>query len=158
MNIRHPLLAIAGLLTLGGGYALTQTIVQQTLSGNECWNAGQGPGGPSTGFVCSSSLRNGSNISLYSGSGAFTTTANALQSTLYWVGTAPTTWTITTPAYPFDGQTLTIGTDTTLTTRVTLTANTGQTLDVAYTSQTLTASTSIEYQYVLTTATWYRRQ
>jgi hypothetical protein len=34
-----------------------QPIAQNALSGNECWNAGQGPGGPSTGFVCAYQTR-----------------------------------------------------------------------------------------------------
>lgn len=157
MNLKKLLLgAVAGALFASSAYA--QTIGQTTLSGNECWNAGQGPGGGTTGFVCSSLVRNTRAFSVYSGSGAQTVTATNLQSTLYWTGTAPTTWTITTPTIPYDGQLLQISSDTTLTSLVTLTANTGQTLNVAFTSGTVTASTSVLYQYSQATTKWYRLQ
>jgi len=48
----------AALVALGltiGLYA--QPVVQNVLSGNECWNAGAGPGGPSVGFICSFQTR-----------------------------------------------------------------------------------------------------
>lgn len=48
--------AVAGVLA--APYAYAQSIVQDNLSGNEAWNAGQGPGGPSTGFVTSNLVRN----------------------------------------------------------------------------------------------------
>lgn len=156
MTLKKLLLgAVAGALFASSAYA--QTIGQSTLSGNECWNAGQGPGGPSS-FVCSPLVRNTRTFSLYSGSGVQTLTTTNLQSVLYWTGTAPTSWTITTPAVPYDGQLLQISTDTTLTSKVTLTANTGQTLDVAFTSGTVTASTSVIFIYSQATTTWYRIQ
>jgi len=37
--------------------AIAQPVVQNVLSGNECWNAGNGPGGPSVGFICSFQTR-----------------------------------------------------------------------------------------------------
>jgi hypothetical protein len=153
MNLKKLLLVGLGVLGLSQAHA--QTIVPQTLSGNECWSAGQGPGGPSA-YVCAYQLRNGNAFTVYSGSGAVTTTATALQDTLFWTGTAPTTWTITTPAQPFDGENLIIATDTTLTTLVTLTANTGQTLNATYTSQTITAPGSVAFQYSAATTKWYR--
>lgn len=156
MTLKKLLLgAVAGALFASSAYA--QTIGQSTLSGNECWNAGQGPGGPSS-FVCSPLVRNTRTFSLYSGSGVQTLTTTNLQSVLYWTGTAPTSWTITTPAVPYDGQLLQISTDTTLTSKVTLTANTGQSLDVAFTSGTVTASTSVIFIYSQATTTWYRIQ
>lgn len=153
--IRRLAIAIAGALALGLGLALAQQIAQNSLSGNECWNTGQGPGGPSIGFLCSNVMRNGTALKTFSGSGAQTYTVGSNDSTLYWVGTAPTTWTITTPANPFDGEIITIATDTTLTSLVTLTANTGQSLNSTYSSQTLTAKTSVEFQYSLTSTKWY---
>jgi len=155
VNWKKTLLAAAVLSALGG-FAVSQTIVQQNVTGNECWNAGQGPGGTSTGFICTYLMRNGAAIATFSGSGAFTTQATPQQSTLYWVSTAPTTWTITTPVTPFDGEIISIGTDTTLTTMVTLTAASGQTLNSAYSSQTLSANASVEYQYSVATTKWYR--
>lgn len=131
-----------------------QIIVPNTLSGNECWNSGQGPGGPSTGFVCSFFFNEG--IVTTSGTGSATFQATIYTSTIVWTGTAPTTWTVTTPANPFNGQVITLTTNTTLTTLVTLTANTGQSLSATYSAQTLTAGTSAAWQYNLATTTWYR--
>src|SRR5437773_9444726 len=106
---------------------VAQPVVQNNLSGHECWNAGQGPGGPSTGFVCANLIRNGNALSTFSGSGAQTTLATQAQSTLAWTGAAPTTWTITLPNPAFDGEIVTVTTDTTLTTLVTVqTTNTPQ--------------------------------
>jgi hypothetical protein len=126
------------------------------ISGNECWNAGQGPGGPTTGYMCAFMMRNGSAFQTFSGSGAFTTQMVPTQSVLYWVGTAPTSWTITTPATPFDGEIIQLSTDTTLTSIVTVTANTGQTLHTAFTSQTISAAAGAEFEYNLATAAWFR--
>lgn len=130
-------------------------VVQNQLSGNEVWSAAQGPGGPSN-FLSVQSVRNSSALILVSGSGAATTTMTAQQSTLMWKGTAPTTWAITLPPLPIDGQSVQVGTNTTLTTMVTVTAAAGTTLSATYASQTLTAVTSIEFQYSLADTTWYR--
>jgi hypothetical protein len=101
-------------------------------------------------------MRNGSALTLVSGSGAATTAMTNIQSVLFWVGTAPTTWTITTPANPVDGQIIQLATDTTLTTLVTLTANTGQTLHATFTSQTISAAAGAEFMYNLATTAWFR--
>lgn len=52
-------------------------------------------------------------------------------------------------------MTVTIGTDTTITSGVTVTAGQG-TMNTAFTSQTLAASTSVEFVYSLQTNKWYR--
>jgi hypothetical protein len=157
MTRTRTLLAGAALaLAVGLGFAWAQTVQQNNLSGNECWNAGQGPGGTSS-FLCVNLVRNGSALSLVSGSGAATTTMLPAQSTLFWVGAAPTTWAITLPTPAFDGEVVSIGTDTTLTTMVTVTPATGQTMDGTYTSQTLTApGGSAEFQFSFGTLKWYR--
>jgi len=95
-------------------------------------------------------------MNIMSGSGAQTFQMTQSSSTVFWTGTAPTTLTVTTPVTAFDGQILTIATDTTLTTLVTVTANTGQTLNAAYTNQTLSANTSVEWQFDLANAKWYK--
>lgn len=46
----------AAAVALTATWLVAQPIVP-SLSGNECWNAGQGPGGPSTGFVCAYQAR-----------------------------------------------------------------------------------------------------
>lgn len=136
--------------------AMSQTLQQTNVSGQECWNAGQGPGGPSTGFLCTNVIRNGAALATFSGSGSFTTVMTPLQSTLFWVGTAPTTWTITLPTPAFDGEIVTVGTDTTLTSLVTVSPATGQTMDGTYNSQTISANASVEFQFSFATTKWYR--
>ena len=136
--------------------AFAQQVVPNAISGNECWNAGQGPGGPSTGFMCAFMMRNGSAFATFSGSGAFTTQMTNLQSVLFWVGTAPTTWTITTPANPFDGEIIQVATDTTLTSLVTVTPNTGQSMHTTFSAQTIALTTSVEFEYQLSSTTWFR--
>jgi hypothetical protein len=150
-----PLLLLSA---LAASAAIGQTISQIDLSGNECWNAGQGPGGPSTGFLCVNTVRSSAPIQLVSGSGSATTALSGPVGTVFWVGTAPTTWGVTLPSPAIDGQIVTIATDTTLTTMVTVTAGTGQTLNASYTSQTLTAVTNVAFQYARSTAKWYRLQ
>jgi hypothetical protein len=126
-----------------------------SLPSNAVVRVAQGPGG-SDDWASPQQLASGAGLVTASGSGAITYTMRNQDSTYYWTGTAPTTVTITTPAAPNDGQILTIATDTTLTTMVTLTANTGQTLNAAYTNQTLSAGTSVEWQYSAATAKWYK--
>ena len=147
----------AGLLTPLALWAQTSTFILN-LTGNEIIEASYGSGGPGgTGFNTTIyALRNATGMKTFSSlTGVQTYQALVTDSTLYWVGTAPTSWTITTPAKPVDGEILTIATDTTLTSMVTLTANTGQSLNSSYSSQTLTAKTSVEFQYSLATTTWY---
>lgn len=145
--------ALALAFTVG---LVAQPIVQNQFSGSECWNAGQGPGGPSTGFLCTAQVRNGADLATFSGSGAVATTALFSNSTMMWTGTAPTTWTITLPSPSFDGQIITVGTDTTLTTMVTVNAGSGQTLAAAFSAQTVTAGTSVEFQFDQTLLKWFR--
>jgi len=158
--MRKILIGAGALLALAlgigvGFYAQGQPVTQQSISGNECWNAGQGPGGPSQ-FLCINQVRNGAALTIFSGSGAQTFTATQANSTLFWSGTAPTTWTITLPSPAFDGEIISVGTDTTLTTLVTVNAGTGQTMNGTFTSQTISANTSVEFQFNASGAKWYR--
>ncbi len=145
---------IAALAFIGGLYA--QQLSSSTLTGNEVIVAAiGGPGGPSI-FIPISELRNATGLKTFSGSGAQTYQMLPLDSTLFWIGTAPTTWTITTPVAPYDGQIFQLATDTTLTTLVTVTPATGQTLQAAFSAQTLTAGTSLEWMFVFATSKWQR--
>jgi hypothetical protein len=146
-----------GLLTPLGLWAQSQTTIVN-LTGNEVIEAAYGTGGPGgTGFFTTVyALRNATGFKPFVGlTGVQTYQALVTDSTLYWVGTAPTSWTITTPASPVDGEILTIATDTTLTSLVTLTANTGQSLNSTFSSQTISAKSSVEFQYSKTTTKWY---
>jgi len=61
--------------------------------------------------------------------------------------------TVTMPASPSDGMTITIATTQTITS-LTLLGNTGQTVSNAIT--TLSAGTAVSYYYRLSNTTWYR--
>ena len=150
------------LIVVGALVALTSPAFGQAannVSGNECWNAGQGPGGPSTGALCINLVRNGQAFNTFSGSGAFTTAATQANSTMMWTGTAPTTWTITLPNPAFDGEIVEVGTDTTLTTNVTVQAAStpqNQTMAATFTSQTVTAGSSAEFRFSFAALKWWR--
>lgn len=136
--------------------AFAQSIVQTTISGNEVWVVGQGPGGPGS-YIGIDTVRGSEPIATKSGSGSATSTATP--GTTCWVGTAPTTWAVTLPAAPANGTIVTLCTDTTLTTMVTVTAGTGDTLTTTFSSQTLTANASFPaWQYFASTKIWYRVQ
>lgn len=149
-------LVVGALIALTFG-ALGQSVVQQTLSGNETWSAGQGPGGPS-GFITSNLVRNSSAIAITSGSGSATSVMTNAQSTIVWTGAAPTSWSVTLPPTPSAGQIVRLGTTTTLTTMLNVSAAAGTSLATAVSSATLTAQTSMVFQYYEPTKTWYQVQ
>jgi hypothetical protein len=136
--------------------AIAQPVVQNVISGNEVLRTSQGPGG-TDGLIAIDTLRGPEPLATKSGSGAATSTATP--GTLCWVGTAPTTWAVTLPAAPVNGAFVRLCTDTTLTTMVTVTAGSGDTLTTAFASQTLTANTTFPaWQYFAATKIWYRVQ
>lgn len=144
--------AFAGLATL----AIAQTITQTSISGNEVWVVGQGPGGPSS-YITINTVRGSEPLTTKSDSGAATSTATS--GSLCWVGTAPTTWAVTLPSAPADGTFVRLCSDTTLTTMVTVTAGSGDTLTTTFASQTLTANASFPtWQYKASSKIWYRIQ
>jgi hypothetical protein len=155
--MKKALVAGAVLALASVGWLWAQPVAQNQISGNECWNAGQGPGGPSQ-FLCIPQVRNGADMNIFSGAGAVTTQVTQQNSTLYWSGTAPTTWTITLTSPPFDGQLIRVSTDTTLTTLVTIVAGTVGTLNSTYNAQTITANTTVAWQFDQPTLKWYRLQ
>lgn len=136
--------------------AFAQTVIQNQITGQEAWQVGQGPGGPGA-FINIDQVRGSEPIFTKSGSGAATSTATA--GTLCWVGTAPTTWAVTLTPAPPNGTIIHLCSDTTLTTLVTVTAGTGDTLTTTFASQTLTANASFPaWQYFASTKIWYRVQ
>lgn len=147
---------IAALAFCAGVYA-QPFVTANAISGNEVWRVAQGPGGPEQ-FIQINSVRGSEPITVQSGSGAATTPSAPLGS-LCWVGAAPTTWAVTLPVAPVDGAYVRLCTDTTLTTNVTVTAGTGDTLTTTFASQTLTANASFPtWQYRAASKIWYRIQ
>jgi len=137
-------------------YSWAQQLASPTLTGNEVVVAAIGGPGGSSIFVPIGELRNATAMKPFSGSGVQNYQMLPSDSTLFWNGTAPTSWTITTPTAPYDGQILQLATDTTLTGNVTVTPAAGQTLQAAFSSQTLTPGTSIEWVYTIGTTKWQR--
>lgn len=146
-------LALGLLVGVLGTLALGQFVINQAPSGSECWNAGQGPGGPGQ-TLCINQVRNGMAVTTTSGSGGATTTVTNEQAVVIWTGAAPTTWTVTLPCTPRSGAQVILGTQTTLTTMVTLAAASGCTIETAYANQTLTDNTSVEF--ILVGTAWQR--
>ena len=56
--MRRILAGLVGvaLAALTATWLIAQPVVQNLLTGNECWSAGQGPGGPAS-FICSYQVR-----------------------------------------------------------------------------------------------------
>ena len=69
--MRKRLLWAALAVGLVAPLAYAQSVVQDNLSGNEAWNAGQGPGGPTTGYLTSNLVRNSIATVLNATSGTF---------------------------------------------------------------------------------------
>lgn len=134
--------------------AYAQTVVSTQVNSNTVVRAAQGPGG-SDAWLSVDTIGNRTRFLSTTGqTGAATSTASG--GTLYWIGTAPTTWAVLMPLNPTAGEIVTLVTDTTLTSMVTVTANTGDTLHATYTSQTLTALTPVSFQYQLSSRAWFR--
>lgn len=152
----RKLLLTLGLLFVAGLAIAQTTVVQVTFSGNEVIRAAQGPGG-SEAWLYLRAVRNAPYITTTSGSGAATSTS--VGGTLCWKSTAPTTWAVTLPAAPGNGTVVTLCSDTTLTTLVTVTAGSGDTLTTTYSAQTITANASFPaWQYNSADKVWYRVQ
>ena len=142
-------------------YAYAQSIVQDDLSGNESWNAGQGPGGPGS-FITSNLVRNSVAKVLNAVTGTFGTGALASLSEggLVIFTTQPlATTTLTLPPNPVtDGARAGFCNATTgnfATTAIAFATSTGQTL-ATLSITALTATSCVEVIFNRSTTTWYR--
>lgn len=140
------------------GFLWAQTVTQTVLSGNECWNAGQGPGGPSAGFVCVNVVNSVQPIGTNSGAASFTIPNNVATTVLT---AQPAVSTITLPPLPVsNGAIVEIvnGTASAFATNVvTVAPNSGQTLlGGNITITTLAAHASVEFRFNLANTTWYQ--
>lgn len=153
MRFKRTLIASAAFLAAFAVVAVAQSVISTQIGANSVVRVANGPGGPDA-WTAVNTISNRASLTTKSGSGAATSTA--VGGTLYWVSTAPTTWAVTLPLNPTDGEIVTLDTDTTLTSMVTVTAATGDTLHATYASQTLTALTPVSFQYNLSTRAWFR--
>lgn len=150
---------VAGVLS--APYAYAQSVVQDNLSGNETWNAGQGPGGPG-GFITSSQVRMSATKVLNAVTGTFGTGAlSALRSGgLVIFTTQPlATTTLTLPPNPVpDGARAgfcNAAATNFATTAISFITSTGQTL-ATLSITALTATSCVEVIFNRATTTWYR--
>ena len=95
MTKRQTLLAGVVIAAFAFGAAQAQQLVPN-LSGNETWNCGQGPGGPSQ-FCTSTLMRNTTGYTLVGTGGTVNTTVAFGTAKLIATG-AITTWNVTLPA------------------------------------------------------------
>jgi hypothetical protein len=162
-------LALAlGALTLLAVGAISQTVVQNQVSGNEVWQAAQGPGGPASWISISTvsgrspkttALPVSGNITLCTAAG---TSAICDGGNMLITPAVTGTVIITLPANPFpDGGIMGICNVTGApwaATSVTVIGNAGQTSPSApgNTITTLAAQTCARYQFNLQNTTWYR--
>jgi hypothetical protein len=156
---------------LATSWLWAQPVIQNTFTGLECWEVGQGPGGPGT-YACSQSFRGSTNNLPLTATGSWTmgaTSANTTPNntaTLVYGGSVLYTAnpsgppTITLPPNPLTDGTIVAVCNTTsgaFTTGGSVTANTGQTLSGGNISiTTLAAFTCVVAQWNLANATWYR--
>lgn len=149
------LLLGAGLAALGT-WALAQSLVSYTLTGQESWQAAiGGPGGPSV-LMTTGQTMNSQGIqttALTSGALTISNTISDLITTAAVTGAL----TVTTPPSPWNGEIFELvnGSGSANTATVTFTANTGQTVNGGAVA-TLANQASAEWRYVVATATWYR--
>jgi hypothetical protein len=153
--------ALAALATA----VVAQPVTQNQLSGNECWSAGQGPGGPSQ-FLCVNVVRGGTvnfamtiagSLTVGTGTGPVGSNGGQLLITAQ-----PAAATLTLPPSPVvDGAIISYCNVTGSpfsTAAVTFAANTNQTLSPAVTLTTQAATSCTKVQWNQASATWYRIQ
>lgn len=160
--MKRVLLALA---LLGGLIAPALAQVQDNLSGNETWSAGQGAGGPGA-YITSGMVRGGTQGGLVVIGGSFTIGATASTTGMSEGGTIilaaqPAAATITLPPNPVtNGAIISICNSTAApfaTNVTTLAPNTGQTLSGGnITLTTLAALTCVKVQFNRGNTTWYR--
>jgi len=164
--MRKFLLGLALVGVLSAPPAFAQSIVPNSLTGNECWTAGQGPSGPSS-FVCATGMRNATGYQLITPTPSGTYTPSPAVSNILLNGQPAASTVVTTPvststALLYDGALFSVCNTTSgafAANTTTIVAATGQTINGGtITITTLAAFTCVELQYVLASTTWYRIQ
>lgn len=142
--------------------AHAQSVIFQDLTGNECWNAGEGPGGPSA-WLCADVARNSRQVVLNAVAANVVFGTGALASLRYggnlMVSAAPATANVTAPPNPVqDGAIVGIcnGTAVAFINTMTFVANTGQSLIGAGAIPTQAANSCVYFQFNRGNTTWYR--
>jgi len=144
-------------LAFMGGALWAQQLTSRNLIGTETWQiALGGPGGTSQ-FTNVAQMRNATGVTTTAQtSGTLSSLTNTTASTLIFTAASASTI-VNLPATPWDGEIFeivngSVGTFTQCTVNVT----DGSTLVGTTTTGALTAGTSAEWRYVLSTNSWYR--
>jgi hypothetical protein len=158
---------LGGALAVGllAPLAYAQSVIYTDLSGNECWNAGQSPGGPSS-FLCTDVVRNSRQTVAGVVTGSMTFGTGTLAQ-LRWGGDVIMTaqplaaTTLIAPPNPVpDGAIIGMCNGTAsafATTNIAMTTSISQTMTGTASSLTdLAASTCHRWQFNRATTTWYR--
>jgi len=159
---KHRLTLLAGAICFAlAGAAIAQSVVQDDLSGNEAWNAGQGPGGPGS-FITSNLVRNSVAKVLNATTGTFGSGALAALSEgglVIFTSQPLATTTLTLPPNPVtDGARAgfcNAAAANFATTAISFITSTGQTL-ATLSITALTATSCVEVVFNRATTTWYR--
>jgi len=155
MNRLHKWALGAAFAALLGGIAVSQQLSPLSLTGNESWVASVGGPQGNSFFLTVSELRNTAGyLNTVQATGTVQANTNAVRYFFAAALTGPIV--LTTPALPFDGEMLEIinATGSNFTQTITLTANTGQTVNSG--AVTLNTASSSEWQYILPSLTWFR--
>ena len=177
--LKHAWILGAALVALGTYLAFAQPITQTTLTGNESWNAGQGPGGPTVGFIYADQLRGSmrdtvlsavsGNLTIGVACGNCTQVGTPTLATIsgqtggnVLVTAQPSAAVWTLPSSPI-GDGIIIGICNTtasawVTNAQTVAASSGSTSPTNNTITTTAAGACARYQYNLSQTTWYRVQ
>lgn len=161
MNLKHKLLMGATALALIVSAAYAQTLITQNLTGNEIIEFTVGGPGGTYGNTTINALRNAQGYLTVAAGTTVNTTVPATASRVIATG-AITTWNITLPTSPYDGEVVEVACPGgSATVAMTATLPTGVvivgTAFTACTSGGVGANTA-EWQYAKTPNTWYRIQ
>lgn len=146
-------------LALAGG-AIAQQLTFYNLTGAETFVVSIGGIGGQSTYATINQVRNSSGHQLVAtGTTVASAPTNAVGNLI--ATGAITTWNVTLPNPAFDGEVFSVvnGTGSSFSSNTTVTATTtpqNQTLAQTYSSQTLSAGASAEWQYDYATLTWYR--
>jgi hypothetical protein len=157
--------AVAFAVSAAATWLVAQPVIQNQLSGNECWNAGQGAGGPSVGFICAFQTRASWGYLLGAAATTGTIQLTAQQNAVI-IGAQPnatTTYNMPLAPTPVDGAIVSFC-------NVTNAALVGQTVTITATAPqvfatgavttltTLAARTCVKLIYTLSNTTWSQVQ
>jgi hypothetical protein len=163
---KYGLAAGVACAALATSWLWAQPVIQNQLSGNECWHPGQGPGGPSTGFICAYQTRSSwgylLTVAATTGTVQLTAQQNAVIMPIQ-ITTGPLVFNMPLSPTPVDGSIVSFCNTSNgafATQAVTITATAPQVFATGATTTltTLAARTCVKLIYTLSNTTWSQVQ